>query len=190
MSQLLNLALEDDESHKRDQQIVFNGPLADVFTKALQQAYPQGQVAEPEPGATEPAAAAPAAPEGGEQALAVVLESQQMAHAAVTTLAKMLANPQMSGQAQTTNVFGVSRNDLSAGVVVDVAKHVSGAQDAPKPGQGDWVVIVDATMPGSSGQGSGEPEEKMIEINTAIESFVKAAGGKFFTSLKSFAESL
>lgn len=169
MMKLLRRALEDaNSSDDNEQTIVMKGPLADVYTKALDVAY-----AKDNPDAQQPEPEAVAA-----------MESQQMDVAIMQKLQAALA----AGSAPPTDnfqtVYGVSRDELNDDVVVDVTSEL-----AEQPENSEFVLVVDATTPGANGEGASAPVERLEEISAALECMVMAHGGKVYSSLKDYAAS-
>lgn len=85
----------------------------------------------------------------------------------------------------TLTVYGVNKNDIDEGTVVDMTKELAN-HDNPT----DFVLIVDGTQPGPNGEAASAPEERIEAITDAMECMVEAFGGRTFPSLEAFKESL
>jgi hypothetical protein len=172
---LLRRALEDNESSGQDgaeQTIVMKGPLAEVYTNALNVAYAKDNPnAETQP--TEEQVAA--------------MESQQMD---VEVMQKLYAAVADNNAPPTNNfqtVYGVSRDEVSEDVVVDVTKEL--AQLSAQQDEAEFILIVDATQPSTNGEQHSNPVERVEQLGAALETIVEAHGGRVFHSLKDYAAS-
>ena len=82
-------------------------------------------------------------------------------------------------------VYGVAKADITDGDVVDVADALMNedAESRPK----DFVVVVDATLPGANGPESA-PQEHVEYLSEAMEALTKRLGGRFYHSFEEFVE--
>lgn len=157
-------------------QIQMKGPLADIYSQALAVAYAKDQ------GKQEDLAAAAEAPD--HKAVTAVLESQQMDVTLMQELAKLVdpSNGQANPAAADV-VYAVSDQGVSEDDVVEVARGLVQAPPGER-GQGDFILIVDGTVPGPNGESAGsEPQEKMQQLGAALESMVQAFGKRVYHSL-------
>lgn len=167
MNSLLARALESENVTTPDsteKTIVIKGPLSDVYTKALSIAYAK---TEPNPEATE-----------------VATESQQMD---VVMFEKLAAQMKLNSDVPPTHhfqtVYGVSRDNVTQDVVVDITQEV-----VNQPERGDFYLIIDGTKPGANSETVSAPEET-VRMIAAVECIVESYGGKVFSSLEEFAKS-
>lgn len=180
---LLSQALEDSASPDptTQAQILMTGPLASVYSKALQQAFPQG-IQNEEGVASVTQNQEPA----NNSELTLVMESQAMDHVLMGKMAQLVGSNPGSNDQPATVVYGVSRSDVDEQVVVDVS-----TQLASKPADSEpFVLIVDHTMPGTTGTGTVIDPVRVEKLEAAMEALVECYGGKTFKSFKAFAESL
>jgi hypothetical protein len=145
-----------------EQTIMMKGPLAEIYTRALDIAY-----AKPDPLTGES-----------------VMESQQMDVAMLQKLATSLSGvaPMPTNNFQT--VYGVSRDAVDKTVVVNITKEITNPENVGR----DFFLIIDGTQPGANSDVSSAPVETMRMID-ALECLVESHGGKVFTSLQQFADS-
>lgn len=141
--------------------ILMKGPLAEVFTRALDIAYAKTD------------------PESGE-----ALESQQMDVAMMQKLASSMVNGEVPPTNNFQTVYGVSRDAVDQGTVVDITQELGARQND----RGDFFLIIDGTQPGDNSDVSSTPVETMRMIS-ALECLMESHGGKVYSSLQEFAQS-
>lgn len=141
--------------------VVMTGPLAEVYRNALNIAY-----AKPDPITGKPA---------------VATESQaidaMVARAVAEAVAKNTEGP------DNLTIYGVSKVEANDEDVVAVAKQLATSE---KPDE--FVLVVDATVPGANGAVGGESQ--YMDSVATLESLVKQYGGKVFASLEELYEDL
>lgn len=168
------LATEDQESSPNPSEqaaIVMKGPLADVYSQALDVAYAKEQP--------------PEAPSEAVTAVAAALESQQM-DAEILQEIKEMANSKHEPQAQPpVVVYGVGHDAVTDEVVVQVVQELAAATEDDSADH-NFVFIVDSTVPTTHGTGSAAPVEVYADLPAALESIVTAAGGKVYHSFAEY----
>lgn len=163
---MLRAALEQNtETTNSEKTIIMKGPLADIYTKALDVAY-----AKEDP--TESLSADPA------------LESAAIDVMLAKELAKSLAPSSAAPTDNFQTVFGVSKDDVGSETIVNVANELTEQNDG-----GEFILIIDGTAPGANGEGSGESAERLEYLSNALECLVSSFGGRTFTGLAEFAKS-
>ena len=175
MKRLLRRALEDASSSSQDdteQTIVMKGSLSEVYTKALDVAYAKED---------------PAAEQPSDEDVAV-MESQQMDVAVMKSLAAAMADTDAPPTSNFQTVFGVSRDDVTDEVLVEITQELAQHSAAAVPNS-EFVLIIDGTTPGPNGATSSAPVENIVQLETALEAMVVAHKGKVFRSLKDYAAS-
>lgn len=160
MSSLLRRAMESEAAKVEEKTVEMKGPLAAVYTEALNQAYAKSE---------NPEADTPA------------LESQAIDAMIAQSLARYTAPEEQEAAAVT--VYGVSEADVSEQTVVDVVSEVAGKED-----EGEFYLIIDATNPSANGENSSAPSEQFVRLGGALECIVESFGGKVFRSLAEFAQ--
>lgn len=176
MSRLLRLALENTAPEADGKPtIVMQGPLAEVFRKALDIAYAKKDTITGEPVV-------------GQQDN-IATEAQRLAAESMANDALMLshmsrvqdAEPAQPGSANepVMNVYGVSLGKINDDTVVDVTRRL-----AKLPAGREFFLVVDGTGAGPDSEVVNAGELKFM----ALEQVVKAHGGKTFKSLKELRE--
>lgn len=160
MSSLFRRAMEGDVAQVEEKTLEMKGPLAAVYTEALNQAY--AKVEDPE-------AETPA------------LESQAIDAMVASSLARFSAPQEQESPAVT--VYGVAEADVSEQTVVDVAQELTDKDEG-----GEFFLIVDATTPSVNGEHSAAPTERLVRLDAALECLVESFGGKVYRSLAAFAQ--
>lgn len=168
---LLRRAMENsDVSPNPDEQaaIIMNGPLADVYSKALQVVYDNENPLIKADEDTAP--------------LVATLESQQIDATIMQSLAKLLNPTDATPTDNYQTVFGVSKDDVNQETLVDVSQAL--VQQAVDNGGADnnhFILIVDDT---------GSREESTSELQSALEAMVERCNGKVYHSLSEYVKSL
>lgn len=163
----LRQALEDSESSPNPEeqaQIIMKGPLADIYTQALDVAL--AKEADPAAGSDVPAVTE----------VVTALETQQMDATLMNGLAKLLNAQGADGAPETSTkevVYSVGAASVSEDDVVEVAK------DLVATDGGDFVLIVDGTAPSVNGEAGGAAP---VERGAALECMVNSFGGKVYHS--------
>lgn len=152
-----------DQGGAAGQTVLMKGPLADAYTQALDIAYAKADPAQSE---TEQPA----------------LETQAMDAQVAQQLAQSLVNTAPASPPATV-VYAVNQSKVTEDDLVSVTSDLGGQE---KPG--DYILIVDATQPSNNGD-TGLPQERVLELNTALECIVEAHGGRVFHSLGAYLES-
>lgn len=167
----LRLALEE-ENQQEDKTIVMKGPLAEVYTKALDVAY-----AKPDTVTNEVALESMTT-----LGFKVSLETQQMDMNTVHKLVEMLSPDEEEGSDEMT-VYGVGKDDITPEIVVEIGQELA---DAKKDNNtNDFILVVDgASTP------DGSTEQRYIDLPAALESMVTNFGGRVFHNLADFAKTL
>ncbi|SAK59460.1 hypothetical protein AWB81_01849 [Caballeronia arationis] len=142
------------------------GPLSEVFSQALAQAYAR-------PTSNDP-------PEGG-----VATESQANDALAI---AQLVNDVEMAGAAtpsdgNSTVVYGVAASDVKPENIVEVSKDLAD-RDLD---EAEFVLVMDATNPSVNGDDSGVPTERIEYLGKALEALAEAYGVKVYPSLEAFA---
>lgn len=168
MARLLRKALENSDSSPdpaTQASIIMKGPLADVYSKALQVAFDKENPAIPE-----------------DDTVKAVLESQQIDVAIMEKMAKLMGANEPPPTDNFQTVYGVSKDGITDEVIVDVTNELVSQATATgnRDRSDDFVLIVDATLPG------GEVAEKFEPLATALETMVQAHGGKVYHSLSEY----
>lgn len=169
-----------------DPVVQFTGPLGDEVTKALQVAYNKDALLGA-PDANAPATDAQAPTDGGgEQPQGretstdgnVALESQ-----ANDALGAGLDQGQIqpSGEAPVDTIaYVVNENSIDTPTIVDAAQAMDRADEDK-----DFILIIDGTMDPENGL-EGVPQERRVELVTALESMARANNVPVFRSVKAF----
>lgn len=160
MSSLLRRAMESEAAQVEEKTIEMKGPLAAVYTEALNQAYAKSD----NPDADTPA-----------------LESQAIDAMIAQSLARYTSPDEQEAAAVT--VYGVAEADVSEQTVVDVAQELTSKDEG-----GEFFLIIDATNPSSNGDNSSAPTEEFVRLDAALECMVQSFGGKVYRSLADFAK--
>lgn len=163
MATMLRLALENEEAGDEEKTVVMQGPLADVYKKALDIAY-----AKPDPVTGEPA---------------IATESQAIDAMVAKALAEAISKQQEGDTPRRLTVYGVSKIKVGQSDIVNVAKTFADENTNPD----DFFVVIDATTPSVNGSVGGETQE-YIEYGPVLESMVLKMGGKLFHSLEELVE--
>lgn len=164
---MLRAALESEEEEQPgEQSIVMKGPLAEIYTNALNVAYAKDDPLE----VVEQTAAL-------ESAAIDVMMAQQLAKA-------MSTDEDSSPTDAFQTVYGVSKDAVSDEIIVDVTSELASPER-----NGEFALIIDGTQPGDNSTGTSLPEERMVELSAVLEGLVEAHGGKVYRSLKEFGES-
>lgn len=200
---LFRLALEDGENQPADQkEIVMQGPLAEVYAKALDVVYAKPDTLTDETvfggdknqDANEPtanntdAAADKAQGAGGvaatDQTGTELVAQESQANDALTAQAVAAQNaPREEAPSADITIYGVSKVDVTEDTVGEVTKQIT----ERKPGS-EYILILDATQPGPNGS-TGTPSERAIDLNAALETVAACMGAKVYPSLEAYCES-
>lgn len=170
MAHLLRKALENSDSSPDPEQqasIIMKGPLAEVYSKALQAAYDKDNPVIPL-----------------EDDVKAVMESQQIDVAIMEKIAKMVtAQKDIAPTDNFQTVYGVSKDGVTDEVVVDVTNELvnQATQTGNSSRDDDFVLIIDGTLPG------GEVAEKYEMLGTALEAVACAYGKRVFHSFEEYA---
>lgn len=150
------LGADAQEQPEEETSIVMQGPLAEIYRKALNVAY-----ANDDPVSGKPA-----------------LETQAQDAEYARIIADALFN-EVEMHLGPLTVYGVSKNQPSEDDVVKVAAAtVEGGPDAER-----FILVTDATQPGPNGDAGGV-EERYELLTNAMESMVLATGGHVVHSLE------
>lgn len=144
---LLRLALEEaglvPALAPEEPTLVMKGPLAEIYSQALNVAY------------------AKADPLTGETGIG--LETQ--ANDSLTAQAALLQEADAENAVPATvTIFGASRSDLTPETVVDLTQAIG--ERPSETGVADFYLILDATRPGPNSDLSGAPQERMVQLAT------------------------
>lgn len=185
---MFRMALEGDvvemSSRPEEPTIVMSGPLSEIFTKALDVTYAK----------TAPAEGAGIAQESQAQDVTVM---QKIIESINNNSEQAMQAPEHSGEGGVEagfalptsgadlQVYGVAKADITSDDVVDVADALMNEDTESRPK--DFVVVVDATLPGANGEGSA-PVEEVEYLSEAMESLTKRLGGRFYHSFEEFVE--
>ncbi|MNU19638.1 hypothetical protein D3C71_78700 [compost metagenome] len=200
---LFRLALEDGETQPADQkEIVMQGPLAEVYAKALDVVYakPDALTDETvfggdknqdanEPTANSTEAAADKAHDAGgvaatDQTGTDIVAQETQANDALTAQAVAAQSaPREEAPSADITIYGVSQVDVTEGTVSEVTKQIT----ERKPGS-EYILILDATQPGPNGS-VGAGGERAIDLNAALETVASCLGAKVYPSLEAYCES-
>lgn len=167
ITRMLRRAMEDrDDAADSEKTVVMKGPLAEIFTKALNVAY-----AKPDPVTGE-----------------VKMESQEqdakVLQAKMSAMAALVVDK--PPEESTTNaggvtLYGVPRDQISDDDIVAVTQDLANT----RPENGRFILIVDGTKGGTADTDLiSNPE--MVRMESAMESLVKAHGGRVFHSLEEY----
>jgi hypothetical protein len=182
LGQNLNL---DTSSGASEPVVQFKGPLGEEVTKALQTAYnkdtllgaPDTNVAQGESSPAETAVPTDSAgnqPEGKD----VAMESQ-----ANDALGAGLGQGQIApaGEAEPDIVaYAVNENTIDIPTIVDAAQEIDQADEDK-----EFIVIIDGTMDPENGL-EGVPQERKVELVTALESICRSKNIPVFRSVQAF----
>jgi hypothetical protein len=182
---MFRMALEGETvemtSRPNEPTIVMSGPLSEIFTKALDVAYAK---ADPVSGT------AGIGMESQAQDVTVmqkIVESinnnQQQATQEVDMVDGEVGAPEAAGA--DLQIYGVAKADITDADVVDVADALMNEDTDSRPK--DFVVVVDATLPGANGEGSA-PQEHVEYLSEAMEALTKRLGGRFYHSFEEFVD--
>lgn len=178
---LLRHALEAEQvastepAEGKQAEIQMKGPLADVYAQALNVAYAKA------PDDESPLQVPVETPNAS--AVQTVLESQQMDVTMLQELSK-LVNPSNGAGVDVPKevVYAVSDQGVSEDDVIEVARDLVATPPGER-GEGDFILIVDGTMPGPNGETAGsEPQERMRQLGVGLEALVTSFGGKVYHS--------
>lgn len=165
---LLRQALETVEaSEPVDATVVMRGPLSEVYAQALNIAYAKNP------------------PVAEEQA---VMESAAIDVTLAKKLPRMVINgdfPQPPKPVHT--LYAISKDSVNENTLIEVSQELVAN---PPNGERDFICIVDGSVSNTSGDKAGLPETRVAQLTSAMESLVTAYGGKVFTSLHAYANSL
>lgn len=150
------LAGEDAQQPKEEEKsIVMQGPLAEIYRKALNVAY-----ANEDPVTGQP-----------------TMESQAQDAQYAKLLSEALMREEERGLAPLT-IYGVSRVDATMDNLQEVAQNAIG-----RTSEEIFVLVSDYTQSGPNGE-VGESAEEYIPVAVAMESMVRAVGGHVVHSLE------
>jgi len=174
---LMRLVLEgiNDPETLRDKTVVMDGPLGEVFTKALAVAYAKTPLDQN--------------PNAGEAIVAV--ESQVndsiMQEAVIRTLSKSdVTDTNKPG----TTIYGVCKEKVGPQDIINVATKISALQEnTQRDFDEQYILVIDATKPQ---QDTGETHTEIVDLNkaeqnnvaTALETMAIAFGVKVTHSLE------
>jgi hypothetical protein len=160
-------ALEEiDDAADAEKTIVMKGPLAEIYTKALNIVY-----AKPDPVTNE-----------------VKMESQEQDQAtefaAMKQMASMLQTDTVvsDNEVATVSVYGVAKDDVSDQDVVAVTQELAN----PAQGAGRFVLVIDSTQNSPSDTDMNE-QEHIVSLESTLTNMVLAHGGRVYTSLEEYA---
>jgi hypothetical protein len=194
------MALEDGESTPADQkEIVMQGPLAEIYAKALDVVYAKPDTVTNEivlggDQSTETSAeqkqdgAEDAAATGGVQATdqtgSEIIAQETQANDALTAQAVAAQNaPREETPPAAVTIYGVTQSEVTDATVAEVTKQITDRKEGS-----EYVLILDATQPGPNGESSSAPTERVLDLNKALETVAVCLGAKVYASLESFKE--
>lgn len=164
----LRLAFEDASSTEEANMITMKGPLAEVYSEALQKIYAKQQGTNIDETMDNK----------------VVLESQEMDAEVLGRISRMISTGSDIGTDDNSDVaYSISKSDIDNDVIVDLTSELVNHK---KKDTGEFFLIVDATMPSSNGEAYSKPMERPTVLLNAVESLAEAFGVKCFPSLESF----
>ncbi len=180
---LFRLALEKEEvpnvtDHVKEEKIstiIMKGPLSEVYTKALKIAYAK----DPDTGITEIEQKEHKEKEAG---TVEALESSAIDVAIANAVAANSSQVTPTDSFQT--VYGVAKDYVNDDTLLDISKELNNC-----PENSEFILIIDGTQAGPDSQVSSIPQERMVQIQSAIECLVDVYKGKIFHSLEEFKES-
>ncbi len=196
---LFRLALEDSETQTPAQkEVVMQGPLAEIYAKALDVAYAKpdtvteevvfGGDKNQESSAEQKQDAAEEAHDAGgvkadDQTGTEVIAQETQANDALTAQAIAAQSaPREEAPSAEVTIYGVTQSEVTDATVAEVTKQIT----EKKPGS-EYILILDATQPGPNG-GTGTPSERTIDLNRALETVAECLGAKVYPSLESYCE--
>jgi hypothetical protein len=175
--------------------VQFTGPLGEEVTKALQAAYDKDALlGDPNAKPAEPAAQAPTdgagdQPQGKDTSTdGNVVDSKDkvsMESQANDALGGGLPQGQVQPATDApvdTIAYVVNENTIDVPTVVDAAQAIDQAEEDK-----DFILIIDGTMDPENGL-EGVPQERKVELVTALESIARSKDVKVFRSVKAFLE--
>lgn len=175
MKRLMRLAFESDDTAAKPQAsqageatIVMKGPLSAVFHQALAVAYAKQDTVTGEPTTV--------------QQDNIATESQANDALMLAHLGRLAQAEPDEGNSDTKaiyTVYGVSSQQLSDPVVVDVTKEL-----VTKPAERNFYLVIDGTQAGSNSEQASTPQENFLELEAALETMVRAHGGVCFENFK------
>ena len=184
---LFKRALEDNsEAEQTDKTILMKGPLAEIYTNALDIAYAKN----PETGervvdeAGKPVMAEPPEPTATQDAGNIAQETEAIDVMMAQQLARAMAAQDAKPTDSFQTVYGVSKDNVDDDVVVDVTKEI-----VNQPENSEFILIMDGTQPSANGSNASVPQERMERMDmltSALEAIVEVHGGKVYKSLKEF----
>jgi len=203
---LFRLALEDGETKTADQkEIVMQGPLAEVYAKALDVVYAKpdtltdetvfggdkNQDAEQPTANQQEQSSEEAQAAGGVSAVSAtdtsgteVIAQETQANDALTAQAIAAQNaPKEEAPSADITIYGVTQSGVNEGTVSEVTKQIT----ERKPGS-EYILILDATQPGDNGT-TGGIGERVVDLNKALETVAECLGAKVYPSLEAYCES-
>ena len=200
-NKLFRLALEDGETKPAAQkEVVMQGPLAEVYAKALDVVYAKPDVVTEETvfggdknqaqdsTADQKQDAAEAAHDAGgvkadDTSGTEVIAQETQANDALTAQAIAAQNaPREEAPPAEVTIYGVTQNEVNDATVAEVTKQIT----EKKPGS-EFVLILDATQPGPNGAVSN-PTERTLDLNKALETVAVCLGAKVYPSLEAYCE--
>lgn len=149
-------AMEEISEADDDKTVILKGPLSEVYSKALADAYAKDNG------------------QSSEQTTAV-LESQQMDVAMVQKLSSAISDLTTAPTDNYQTIYGVSKHEVTQDDVVDMTSELVNAQD------GRFILVLDATVPSQGGDVGGEEQKELL--TSAMEQLVLAHGGQVYHSL-------
>lgn len=162
MSRLLRRALEDEKlENEDDKTIAMVGPLSEVYTQALHDAY-----AKQDPTDT-------------------ALESQAIDALVARDVAKAIL-PNENETDPDVTIYGVNANEITESDVIEVTQAASKASGSA----GELYVVIDGMSSNSTDARINSPCERTVWLGSALESITLAYGGKVFKSLPECIKSL
>lgn len=167
ITRMLRRAMEDrDDAADSEKTVVMKGPLAEVFTKALNIAY-----AKPDPVTDD------VKMESQEQD-ASVLQSKMKAMAAL-----VINKPPTEAMTNAGGVtlYGVANGEATDDDIVAITQDLANT----RPENGRFILIVDGSQ-GSTSDTDLKSNPEMVRMESAMESMVKAHGGRVFHSLEEY----
>lgn len=210
--------LEDYEASPNPNEeaaILMKGPLADIYTRALNVAYAKKPLGEEE--GEEPAPPLEAEEFVGSASTAArntptweqaALESVQIDKVLLEHMAKLIKpEGEIAAGQPVQTVFAVSKADVKPQTVIDVSRAVDKKSDDNGAYSRDpwFFLIIDATVPGPNSQAVGNPEYTVLANKDAVaaedldlksglqdslcltlEAIVQSVGGKTYASLEEY----
>jgi hypothetical protein len=185
---MLRRALENSDASTDDnnvsdasKMIVMKGPLAEIYKNALDVLYAKDPATgerihddEGKPVLTEPS----------KECQTISIETEAIDVMLARQLARSMSAQNVKPTDSFQTVYGVSKDAVTDETMVEVTNELAAQPETSS----DFVLIVDGTQPSSIGDNTSVPQEKMVQMQNALECVVEAYRGKVYHSLKEFAE--